>query len=130
MERVDLKVDYTRCKECGICLEECPQHKNRNSHNHVDHDYEYCDRCLHCYAVCPHNAIIVDDVPKNDQSSELCADELLNHLMCRRSYRRFLIKPVTNESIEKLIESTKYIPSGGNDHRLEITVLTSTKKRE
>lgn len=130
MNKIKLQVDYSLCKECGICLEECPQHQNKNGHIHVDHDYEYCDRCLHCYAVCPQNAIVVDGAPIADSKIELGSHELLTHLMNRRSYRRFLDKPVSIDIIGKLIESTRYIPSGGNDHRLEITVLTSDKKRE
>lgn len=129
IEKVMLEVDYSRCKECGICLEECPQHQNKMGHNHVDHDYEYCDRCLHCYAVCPQNAIIVEGAPIVHPKLKIDSDDLLNHLMNRRSYRRFLDKPLSEGSIEKLIEATRYIPSGGNDHRLEITVLTSNEKR-
>jgi nitroreductase/NAD-dependent dihydropyrimidine dehydrogenase PreA subunit len=130
MEKIKLKIDYSRCKECGICLDECPQHQNKKGHKHVDHEYDLCDRCLHCYAVCPQNAIIVQDGPIAQPKLNIDSDKLLNHLMYRRSYRRFLNKPLTNESIEKLIESTRYIPSGGNDHRIEITVLNSNEKRD
>jgi len=130
MERINLEVDYYRCKDCGICLEECPQHQNKIGHKHVDHDYEYCDRCLHCYAVCPQNAIIAENAPIIDSKIDIGSDVLLNYLMYRRSYRRFLDKPLTIDDIHKLLESTRYIPSGGNDHRLGITVLTSNEKRE
>ena len=130
MEKINLQVDYSCCKECGICLEECPQHHNLKGHNHVDHEYEFCDRCLHCYAVCPNNAIIAENAPVINSKLKVGSDEMLHHFMYRRSYRRFLDKPVDSKSIKKLIESTKYIPSGGNDHRLDITVLTSNEKRE
>jgi nitroreductase len=49
--------------------------------------------------------------------------------MYRRSYRWFLNKPVPGEILDNLLNAARYIPSGGNDHRFEITVITSEKKR-
>lgn len=57
------------------------------------------------------------------------AESFLWLLMHRRSYRRFLDKPISNTDIEQLIKAATYIPSGGNDHRINITVMTSKEKR-
>jgi nitroreductase len=56
------------------------------------------------------------------------AKSFLSLLMHRRSYRRFLDKPISDENIEQLTKAATFIPSGGNDHRINITVLTSKEK--
>lgn len=129
MEKMFVKVDYSVCTECGTCTDECPNHKKKNGHSHVDHEFEYCDRCLHCYAVCPANAISVNGFGQMSEKKNPDAESFLSLLMHRRSYRRFLDKTISVENIEKLTKAATFIPSGGNDHRINITVLTSKEKR-
>ena len=129
MNYSQIKVDYSKCRDCGICADECPNHKKKNGHSHVDHDYEFCDRCLHCYAVCPTNAIVVNVQEQALKKIKVEPDSLTSLFMHRRSYRRFLDKPLSDINIEKLIKAATYIPSGGNDHRINITVLTAIEKR-
>ena len=129
MEKLAVNVDHSLCKECGICLFECPHHKNKKGHKHVDHEYEFCDRCLHCYAVCPEQAISVDGGRYVPERRSLEPNTLMNHFMYRRSYRRFREKPLPKNVINQLITASSYIPSGGNDHRMDVTVLTSREKR-
>jgi len=124
-----VKVDYSRCKECGICLDECPQHQNKTGHSHVDHDFEYCDRCLHCYAVCPEHAITVNGEMHDNKREIADSHSMLSLLAHRRSYRRFQKQSPGEKEIEKLTRAATYIPSGGNDHRFDITLLRSEHKR-
>jgi len=129
MNYPQINVDHSKCLECGICAEECPNHKTKIGHSHVDHDYEFCDRCLHCYAVCPTNAIVVNEQEQASKKINVEPDSLISLFMHRRSYRRFLDKPLSTTNIEILTKAATYIPSGGNDHRLNITVLKTKEKR-
>lgn len=126
---MEVKVDYSLCKECGICVSECPHHKPKAGHKHVDHSYEFCDECLHCYSVCPNHAIITDEKEDIPVRNTLSHETLISHFMYRRSYRQFISKPVPEEVLDHLLDAARYIPSGGNDHRFEITLLTSEEKR-
>lgn len=123
-------VNLERCKNCGQCVEECPNHNKKDGAMHVDHNNQNCDKCLHCYAICPNSAINVVGKDQIHLSKKLHANDLLSHLMMRRSYRSFKDKPLSDKDIKLLAEAATYIPSGGNDHRLSITVLTNKDKRK
>ncbi len=49
--------------------------------------------------------------------------------MYRRSYRRFLKEPIPKKILNQLVNAANYIPSGGNDHRIDISILISEEKR-
>lgn len=58
MEKI--KIDETRCKGCGYCIQECPKkalsfgHKmNAKGYVTVVVDHELCIQCGSCYRVCP-----------------------------------------------------------------------------
>lgn len=123
-------IDYNKCKECGICVAECPHHKRKEGHAHIDHGHEFCDQCLHCYCVCPEEAIIVEDNENLLKPMVLEPYILLSHIMHRRSYRNFSSKKIDNKLLDQLVTSALYIPSGGNDHRFDITILTSDDSRK
>ena len=129
MNNVKLTIDYSLCKECGICVIECPHHKNKSGHSHVDHGYEFCDLCMHCYAICPEHAVSTEGDGNLPMQINIMPDSLLAHFMYRRSYRRFTKKPISKEILSQLLNAARFIPSGGNDHRFQITVLNSGEKR-
>lgn len=129
MDAPALSIDYALCKECGICTGECPHHRVKSGHSHVDHNFEFCDRCLHCYAVCPEHAIVPEGEGVIPDRRNLDPDTLLAYLMYRRSYRRFTNERLSEEALDCLLNAARYMPSGGNDHRLHITLLTSPEKR-
>lgn len=129
MEKIPVNIDHSVCRECGICVLECPHHQTRQGHKHVNHEYEYCDRCLHCYSVCPNQAISVEGYVNTTSRKRLEPDTLLAHFAHRRSYRQFIDKALSKKDIDQLIDAARFIPSGGNDHRINIEVLISKEKR-
>lgn len=58
------KLDASKCRKCGICVESCPvegkaiSFKNGRENPPV-YDYKKCIRCFCCQEMCPHKAISV-----------------------------------------------------------------------
>lgn len=125
-----LLIDDSLCKNCGNCIEDCPNQTKVESTNHVDHNSAYCDKCFHCYALCPNHAIKMDnefDSKILNNSNDLYEPFLLL-LKKRRSVRQFTEDKVSKEDIKKLLESARFIPSGGNNHQMTITIIDDKTK--
>lgn len=123
-------IDRELCVSCGKCVEECGHHVQIQGGGHVDPFNPLCSDCFHCYTVCPKNAI----KPKNAYGEPLIGAEARNEiteanlesfLAYRRSIRSYQNKELENGIVEKLIDRARYIPSGGNAHSYEFTVLKS-----
>ena len=53
-------MDYSRCRQCGLCIDQCPTHNitsliKEKPKSHIDPDK--CNGCTACEAVCPVDAI-------------------------------------------------------------------------
>ena len=88
-----------------------------------------CIRCGHCLAICPQNAITIDEYDMDEiyeydfNNGHLDSQELLKSLQCRRSVRRYKKKSVEKELIEKIIEAGRYTPSGSNRQNVRYIVV-------
>ncbi len=129
---IKIKVNEDRCQNCSVCLAECIHNKKYEDTDHVDHSYLFCNRCLHCYAVCPNNAIEVEEgfTGKDISSNGVSYDDLLFLLQKRRSVRYFQDKPIEEDDLLNVLESTRYIPSGGNNQDISITLLKNEEKKK
>ncbi len=128
----NIKVNEEICTACGICVKECIHSKNQENTNHVDHKYLFCNQCLHCYAVCPSKAI---EIGENTISSEapgdiISYDDLIFLLKKRRSVRYFEDKYVEVDILTKILNSTRHIPSGGNNQDVSVTILKNKEKKK
>jgi nitroreductase/Pyruvate/2-oxoacid:ferredoxin oxidoreductase delta subunit len=132
MNQLNFKVSEDICTSCGICVKECTWHLSIKHGSHIDPDNEKCIKCYHCYALCPNQAIKIENFkPKSeDDSIKITEKEIGFLLKNRRSYRSFLNKEVDRKLIEKLINYAKYIPSGGNEHSYNYTIVGKTPVRE
>jgi nitroreductase/NAD-dependent dihydropyrimidine dehydrogenase PreA subunit len=130
-----LTVDTTLCRACGACVAECTLHwvapgglSGATDNQHVDPSRPDCVHCLHCYAVCPAGAIRLSEEYIPLAEAEAWRDvrpEALESLRAlRRSTRRFQQKPVPRDLIARVVAAGCHIPSGGNRHAYEFTVLT------
>lgn len=128
-----LKVDETKCKRDGICVEECPRRiielAGEGGFPAVSPENEYyCMVCGHCVAVCPHGAMSVAKVPIEScpeiEKGLLPSYEAARHfLRSRRSIRVYQDKPVARETMQQLIETARYAPTASNSQTVHWTVL-------
>lgn len=123
-------IDEKFCVSCGKCVKECGRHVQIQNCAHIEPDNPECSGCLHCYTICPQNAIKLGDVEEKTGLDPVLKDSiqeenLASFLASRRSIRSYQKKSVNVGIVEKLIDRARYIPSGGNAHSYEFTVLKS-----
>ncbi len=124
-----VQVDESRCVACGTCRRECHHHLPvykgaKPVSNRVD-----CIGCLHCYAVCPENAITVIG-SEGPIACKTSTDPLVELTARRRSCRRYAEKQIDEETLRKVTRVAAYIPSGGNSQSHMLTILTESETRK
>lgn len=130
-----LRVDESKCKKDGICVNECPfgiirLRENNGFPDIIPGNEIFCLSCGHCVAVCPHGALSHEMVPIENSpiiKKKLVIDEerAIQFLRSRRSIRYYEDKPVEKEKIQKLIEVARYAPSAGNMQPVEWLVISN-----
>ncbi len=133
-----IKIDEAKCKKDGLCMMDCPvgiiKQADKDSFPvMIPHGEKVCLRCGHCVAVCPHGALEHENVPA-EGSPEIVKEMVLDDaqaaqfLRSRRSIRRFKDKPVASETIQSLIDTARFAPTGGNSQLVTWTVHTDKAK--
>ena len=133
-----IRIDATRCKRDGFCVIECPaaiikQADKESVPQMIPQGVQSCLRCGHCVAVCPHDALDHEEIPM-ESSPKILKELMINKeqaaqfLRTRRSIRRFKEKPVDRETLQALIDTARYAPTGGNSQLLTWTVHTDKTK--
>lgn len=124
-----IKINLEKCIGCGICAEDC-QCSDIKIIDGVAHPlYKSCLKCGHCIAVCPQNAVTIDEYDMNEVISYnkdefyMEPEKVLNSIKYRRSIRHFTDKSVEKEKIIKIIEAGRFTPSGGNRQPLNFVVV-------
>ncbi len=123
-------LDEKLCVSCGKCVEECGHHVQIQSSKHIDPNNPKCSKCFHCYTICPQNAIKLkknseNNKPKIDLFNTTTDESLGSFLAYRRSIRNFEKRSVDDSIVETIIDRARYIPSGGNAHAYEFTIIKS-----
>ncbi len=133
-----LEIDRNKCKKDAICAEECPMGIIKMA----DEDgypflmagaEEACIRCGHCVAVCPHGAMRHTSIPMErclpiQKDLAINKEQAVQFLRSRRSVRRYLDKPVAQETLQELMEIARYAPSAGNRQLVNWLVITDKIK--
>jgi nitroreductase/NAD-dependent dihydropyrimidine dehydrogenase PreA subunit len=119
------EINEELCRNCGLCMTEC--HIDLQGREKANPDSSDCSDCGHCFSVCPEKAIICrkNDPRQNDDkrkmNTEYCC--IRDRLWSRRSHRIFKKKDVPDSILEKIVNDSTYVPSGGNSHSYEFTVI-------
>ena len=125
-----LKVNSLKCVRCGLCLEVCPMKSlvfSADFQPKFGKDgEERCTGCQHCLAICPQKAISICGKDPED-SAEVSplpnADDMLRLIQSRRSIRKYRHEALENETLDKLLDMLRWVPTGVNNHSLHFSVI-------
>jgi nitroreductase/NAD-dependent dihydropyrimidine dehydrogenase PreA subunit len=133
-----ITIDAEKCKRDAICVRECPtaiiKLKDKADVPQLMKGGEnFCLRCGHCIAVCPHGALDHKKVPLAacppiEKELRLTQEQAVQFLRSRRSVRFFKDKPVEQDTLQQLIEMARYAPTGSNSQLVQYTVFTDKDK--
>lgn len=121
-------IDKKICTNCLLCSYDCIS-RAIDPETLLIND-QRCNRCGHCIAICPDNAITA----RGGKSEELSLpnDSLIEGLSrivkMRRSVRHYKENPVPREIIERIIDDAIHSPTGTNSRKTGITILDSREK--
>ena len=130
MSKLNFKVDKEKCIHCGLCQKDCSpkiiEFDNENFPTIKSENESHCMKCQHCLAICPVGAISIFD--KNPEDSAKCdnypqAEQVLNLIQSRRSFRDYRQENLDTERLEKLKDMLKYAPTGRNIHKLHFAII-------
>lgn len=125
-----LEIDLEKCTKCKACVHDCPSYVlEMEDSGPVEKYPENCNECGHCVAICPVGAIVhermdIDGFPEMQEAS-ITFDQFLHLSRNRRSIRNFKKEPVSNDHVQQLLESVRYIPTAENAQELEYLVITN-----
>ncbi|MCP4130985.1 MAG: 4Fe-4S dicluster domain-containing protein [bacterium] len=130
-----ISIDTKKCTHCGLCDQVCgsfifavdPVTKKVRVSNP-----DNCFSCGHCIAACPNDAIIHRDFNNADfkkiSKSKISSEDMSALLLSRRSSKGYLDKPVSRESVERLLEAASNAGSGCNLQSEAFIVVQEKKK--
>jgi nitroreductase/NAD-dependent dihydropyrimidine dehydrogenase PreA subunit len=128
--RIEKRED--KCSECMLCVRDCVMGVWRvvDGKSQVV-DIDLCNRCSHCIAVCPCDAIIHDGLKKEEIAAvnrkNLNADVYRDIIISRRSIRQFKNEPVPQSIIDKILDLASYAPTASNDQNVGYIVVTDKR---
>jgi nitroreductase/NAD-dependent dihydropyrimidine dehydrogenase PreA subunit len=117
------------CSNCKLCVRECVAGVWRIVEGKPEPtDPDLCNRCSHCVAVCPMDAILhsgldagqVMKVNKKSLQPQIYRDIVLS----RRSIRQYEDMPVPRAMIEQIIDLARHSPTASNDQNVGYIVVT------
>ena len=139
VDKMQSNINQEICSKCKLCIEVCPCNilgiNESEEVNFIPDRKTICLNCGQCMAVCCTKAIAVNglsydkdfiDLPKNNIDYKKYVDFLAN----RRSHRNFRDKPVSNETMDQILDSISYAPFGAEPEKICITVVNDRKKIE
>ncbi len=121
-----------KCSKCLLCVRDCVSGIWRvidGVPTPVDQDL--CNRCSHCIAVCPRDAIrhtgLDADRTVGVNKKNLRPEVYRNIILGRRSIRHYRDREVPREAIEKVIDLARYAPTASNDQNVGYIIITNKK---
>jgi nitroreductase/NAD-dependent dihydropyrimidine dehydrogenase PreA subunit len=125
-----LEFDYNKCTSCGQCSKVCGSKVIEMGEDTRPFESVsiICNDCGHCESVCPKNAVKnsrMDDAQFEELiDPNISFDQYLALVRNRRSIRLYKKEPLSQDHIDKLLTSVRYIPTGSNKQSLKYLIIT------
>ena len=130
-----ITIDAEKCRKDDLCVNICPGNYILRTGGDslpamAENIDEQCMSCGHCVMVCSTGALDHSDIRANDcelvdGTQKLMPNQTVRVLKSRRSIRNFKKKIVERETIESLVDLTKYAPSGCNTQMVHWTIIAN-----
>ncbi len=120
-----ISFDRDKCQRDGICISECPFNLILQGDDGYPEPRPAADRlcisCGHCVAVCPHEALSLEEMSPGDctplhKDLAIDTETVEQFLKSRRSIRVYRSKPVPREILGRLLDIARWAPSAKNEH--------------
>lgn len=129
-----IAVDKTLCRKDGVCVDVCGSRTLTMDEDGfpVEDPEQTCILCGHCLAVCAAGALTHAGLPGEPllpMPTELpSAAAMEGLLISRRSVRTFRNKPVSQETLEALLQVARRAPTAHNSQLLQWIVVNGQEK--
>lgn len=134
---IDFKIDKEKCIKCKLCAQECPVLiiNTKSEFPEIKEGKEsQCIKCQHCLAVCPTAALSIWGKNPEDSVEVTNAipkpEEMERLIKTRRSIRRFKKEELTQETIQTLLDTTGYAPTGHNKNQVLLSVTNTREETD
>jgi nitroreductase len=112
-----------------LCVRECVSGIWRNVNGvPTPVETELCNRCSHCIAVCPKNAIVHEGLDAAQllpvKKMKLDPDVYRDIVLSRRSIRQYKDRAVPRELIRQVLDLARYSPTASNDQNVGFIAVT------
>ncbi len=127
-------VDQEKCTSCGLCVLRCVRCFSDKDGEIKGHAYiDNCNLCGHCVALCPvdaieHHEMDMSNFPGYGKPVSIDKDTFIQFLRERRSHRHFKDEPISQETIETLVDVCRYAPTGSNVQSVKLIVTEDQDK--
>ncbi len=111
-----ITVEQKSCTRCGICLKEFEGYCMSNDNGLPVIDRRICNLCQKCVAICPQQALRVNNVkPDKIEGGLPVTPEALEELLVRRrSIKRFRDRAIPRKLLQQIARAGAYAP---NQHK-------------
>lgn len=129
-----ISIDYEKCLNCGKCIYACSLRILKPvDEMAVSADETNCNLCGHCASICPEGAIIhkrmnMDNFVEITQPIRFDTEQFIHFIRQRRSHRHFRNKPIERSLLEKLADTIRYAPTGGNAQNVELIFVQDAQR--
>ena len=129
----DRSINQSSCVKCELCILICPagilsQTETGEVFFREDR-VDVCIKCGHCMAMCGHKSISIEGLSYEKHFRPLPSvipdpEAFRNLLLTRRSVRIFQERPVTRETLEKIVEMISTVPFGVHPDNVHVTIVS------